>query len=246
MNPELPGQDFYDQGEVFERYTQKRKRANSPNELIEKPIIRRLVQGIKGDVLDLGCGYGDLSEELLALGASSYLGVDASAKMIEMGQQVVCDQRIRLEQAELTQFEYGLSNYDWAIARLVLHYIEDLAGFFRDLYQGLRPNAQFLFSVEHPLLTSSMHLPRPAGKKQDWTVDQYFAEGARSQNWLGGSVVKYHRSLETYWQLLKDAGFRVVEIKEGRPDISLFQDQSEYERRSRIPIFLIIKAERID
>ena len=245
MSTEKHGQDFYDQEEVFERYTQKRKNTNSPNELIEKPIIRQLAQGIKGDLLDMGCGYGDLSEELLALGAISYLGIDASAKMIELGQQLHQDQRIQLKKADLAQFDYGVDQYDWAIARLVLHYIEDLAGLFSHLYQGLRPNAQFLFSVEHPLLTSSMHLPRPKGKKQDWTVDQYFVEGARSQNWMGGSVIKYHRSLETYWRLLNEAGFRVAEIKEGRPEPALFQDRSEYERRCRIPIFLIIKAQKV-
>ncbi|MEL7530307.1 MAG: methyltransferase domain-containing protein [Bacteroidota bacterium] len=245
MKDEMQGHDFYDQPAVFARYTQKRKGANSPNERIEKPIIRQLVEGIEGDVLDLGCGYGDLSEELLVLGASAYLGIDASAKMIALGQEQYQDPRIKLAQAELTSFDYGTARYNWAIARLVLHYIEDLAGLFSRLYIGLRPNAQFLFSVEHPNLTSSMHLPRPPGKKQDWTVDQYFSEGPRHQQWMGSSVIKYHRSLETYWQLLNEAGFRVAAIKEGRPDTSHFQNPSEYERRSRIPLFLIIKAEKI-
>jgi len=245
MSKEKKGQDFYDQPAIFERYTQHRQGSNNPNELIEKPIIRQLVAGISGDVLDLGCGYGDLSEELLALGAGTYTGIDASAKMIEMGKAQIQDSRIELHQSSLQKWDYGVAQYDWAIARLVFHYIEDLASLLGRLAVGLRPNAQLIFSVEHPVLTSSMHLARPAGKKQDWTVDQYFSEGKRVQHWMGSSVIKYHRSLETYWRILNEAGFRVAEIKEGRPAPTYFSDLSEYERRSRIPVFLIIKATKV-
>ncbi|MFK7923090.1 MAG: class I SAM-dependent methyltransferase [Bacteroidia bacterium] len=242
MSEEKQGQDFYDQAEVFTHYTQHRQRPNNPNELIEKPIIRQLADGIKGDVLDLGCGYGDLAEKLLNLGAHTYTGIDSSFKMIEMGQSLLNDPRIKLAKASLQSWDYGIAQYDWAIARLVFHYIEDLASILGRLSVGLRPNAQLLFSVEHPVLTSSMHLPRPKGKKQDWTVDQYFQEGPRHQTWMESKVIKYHRTIETYWQLLKDAGFRVAEIREGRPKVAQFADQSEFERRSRIPVFLIIKA----
>lgn len=245
MSDEKQGQDFYDQAAVFERYTQHRLGANNPNELIEKPIIRQLVQGITGDVLDLGCGYGDLAEELLGLGATTYTGIDSSAKMIEMGQSLIKEPRINLQQTSLQAFDYGIAQFDWAIARLVFHYIEDLPAVLGRLSIGLRPNAQLLFSVEHPVLTSSMHLPRPKGKKQDWTVDQYFQEGPRHQTWMDNKVIKYHRSIETYWRLLQDAGFRVAEIREGRPEAAQFADQREFERRSRIPIFLIIKADKV-
>ena len=244
MSEEKQGQDFYDQAEVFAHYTQHRLRPNNPNELIEKPIIRQLADGIKGDLLDLGCGYGDLAEELLGLGANTYTGIDSSAKMIEMGQSLLNDPRIHLARSSLQAWDYGKAQYDWAIARLVFHYIEDLASVLNRLSVGLRPNAQLLFSVEHPVLTSSMHLPRPKGKKQDWTVDQYFEEGPRHQAWMESKVIKYHRTLETYCRLLKDAGFRLAEIREGRPETIHFTDQSEFERRNRIPIFLIIKAEK--
>lgn len=93
-----------------------------------------------------------------------------------------------------------------------------------------------------PAITSSMNLPREPAKKTNWLIDQYFELGPRHQAWMGGSVIKYHRSLEEYRRLLQAAGFRVEDIREGCPDRMFFQDEEEHRRRMRIPLFLIFKV----
>lgn len=104
------------------------------------------------------------------------------------------------------------------------------------------PNGHFIFSVEHPVITSSIATEQ--GKKKDRRVDNYFFQGERKQLWMGNEVKKYHRPLEAYWQLLKKSGSKVCDIREGLPMKDHFQNADEFQRRMRIPLFLIIKATR--
>lgn len=240
------GNHFYDSDEVFETYISHRKKANNPNELIEKPIVLELLEDVQGKVLDLGCGYGDIAEKVLQSGASQYIGVDASAKMIDHGKELWRHiPQIQLFQSSLEDWEYGAVKYDWVISRLVLHYLSNLETVFQQIHSALKPQGQFLFSVEHPVRTSSMHLPQQKGKKTSWMVDQYFELGPRDQPWMGSHVVKHHRSLEAYWNLINKAGFQVTSIHEGCPQKVHFTDEAEYERRKRIPLFLIMRATKL-
>jgi hypothetical protein len=75
-------------------------------------------------------------------------------------------------------------------------------------------------------------------------VDGYFSTGIRVTNWMGGTVQKYHRTIEDYVHLLQSAAFRVDALREARPQREHFQDESTYARRMRIPLFLIIAAQK--
>lgn len=234
--------DFFDDENVFERYINHRQKVENPNELIEKPIVLELLLEVEGNVLDLGCGYGDIAEQLIQKGVTKYLGIDSSDNMITLGRSRNSDTKIELVNADITSFDFEPSFYDWVIGRLVLHYIEDLEALLDKIHLSLKPEGHFLFSVEHPILTSSIE--KSEGKKKDWTVDNYFNLGSRKQTWMGKQVIKYHRTLEEYWRLVNTAGFVVEEIKEGRPRMEMFQSKEEFERRSRIPLFLIVKMRK--
>ncbi len=239
------GHDFYDSGEVFERYVQHRAWEENPVEVIEKPLILGLLPDkLKGAVLDVGCGYGDLAAELLRRGASRYTGIDASGKMIGLAESQVSDRRAAFIQADITQW-HNEAAYKLIVARLVFHYVADLAVLLDKFRSCLPRSGQLICSVEHPLLTSSMEVFRPAGKKGDWVVDEYFNLGPRTQEWMGGKVVKYHRSVEEYWRLFTQAGFRIDSLREGCPQPEQFSTAGEYERRKRIPLFLIMKAVKL-
>jgi SAM-dependent methyltransferase len=235
------GNDFYDSGEVFQRYVQHRAWEENPVEAIEKPLVLGLLPGkLKGAVLDVGCGYGDLAPELLRRGVSHYTGIDASRKMISLAESRQSDPRAAFIRADITRWHDEGAAYKLVLSRLVFHYVADLAALLDKLRSCLPRKGQLICSVEHPLLTSS--LDRPAGKKGDWVVDGYFNPGPREQEWLGGKVVKYHRSLEDYWRLFTQAGFRIESLREGCPQPAQFRTPGEYERRKRIPLFLILKA----
>jgi hypothetical protein len=112
------------------------------------------------------------------------------------------------------------------------------------VFQTLAPGGRLLFSVEHPVITSCDR-GWPAGTlRQDWIVDDYFETGLRETSWLGGSVQKYHRTVEDYCMALQHSGFIFEQLRESRPQREHFQDQQTYERRKRIPLFLFLSGRK--
>jgi hypothetical protein len=75
-------------------------------------------------------------------------------------------------------------------------------------------------------------------------VDDYFVAGPRETTWLGGEVVRYHRTVEDYVTALQAAGFALDSLREPRPDPARFTDETEYARRLRIPLFLFLAGHK--
>jgi trans-aconitate methyltransferase len=122
------GPEFYDNEEVFETYSQRRLRADNPNDTLEKPVVLALIGRVEGKhVLDLGCGDAALGMELLVQGAASYLGLDGSHKMVEHARSRLAGTAGQVEQADIRTWAYPANRFDCILARLVLHYITQVA-----------------------------------------------------------------------------------------------------------------------
>ncbi|WP_323374394.1 class I SAM-dependent methyltransferase [Paenibacillus sp. JNUCC31] len=150
-------------------------------------------------------------------------------------------QNAQIEQAFMEDWSYPADTYDLAISRLAIHYIEDVNSLFSKVYHTLKENGTFIFSVEHPVITSTL---QPSGTRTNWVVDQYFVEGYREQQWLGGTVKKMHRSIESYYMALQQAGFQVQHLRESAPQRPYFVNEETYLRRQRIPLFLFLSARK--
>lgn len=146
--------------------------------------------------------------------------------------------------APIEAWDYPDEAFDLVVARLVLHYIEDVTIVFAKVYQTLIPGGQVVFSVEHPVITSCDRGWQEDGPRQDWIVDDYFTTGRRVTSWMGGQVVKYHRTVENYFADLKRAGFSVDAMREAEPQRERFADVGTYQRRRRIPLFLIMLGKK--
>lgn len=107
--------------------------------------------------------------------------------MILAANESIKGQNAQIEQAYMEDWSYPADTYDLVISRLAIHYIEDVDSLFRKVYHTLKENGTFIFSVEHPVITSTL---QPSGVRTNWVVDQYFVEGFREQQWLGGTVKK--------------------------------------------------------
>lgn len=238
------GSEHYDQEAFLERYLQRRSWNENANDTLEKPIIYEMMGDVRERaVLDLGCGTATFGNELLDMGALQYTGLEGSLQMVQHARQELMDRpNGHVIHMVLEDWNASDSEYDKIVSRLVLHYIEDINRLFSSVYQSLKPGGSFVFSVEHPVMTSSYGLPKPAGQKQDWTVDNYFFTGEREQEWLGSTVKKFHRTVEDYFAALQRAGFLVEQVRESRPDELLFSSRETYERRRRIPLFLMMKG----
>ena len=239
------GPQFYDDDAVFATYMQHRGRADNPNDTLEKPVMRELIGAVDGKrILDLGCGDAAIGRELLGQGAAAYTGVEGSANMVELATQTLAGTPGRVIRHTVEDWTYPGAAFDLVIARLVLHYVADLPALCAQVFRTLIPGGQFIFSVEHPVITSCDR-GWPAGSlRQDWIVDNYFDTGLRVTTWLGGSVQKYHRTVEDYFTTLQRSGFSVEHLRESCPRREHFQDEGTYARRRRIPLFLFLAGRK--
>ncbi|ACK72061.1 Methyltransferase type 11 [Gloeothece citriformis PCC 7424] len=242
---EKSGLDFYDDEAVFTNYTEHRQRLDTPNDTLEKPVMMDLI-GIITDkrILDLGCGDAAIGREFLDRGAASYVGLEGSHKMAALALQTLAGTSGQVIRQEIETWTYPPAAFDLVIARLSLHYVADLKRVFSNVRQTLDRQGQFVFSVEHPVITSCDRGWKAGTLRQDWVVDDYFKTGLRVTNWLGAYVKKYHRTIEEYFYLLQEAGLRIKDLREARPQLQHFHDIQTYERRKRIPLFLILAANK--
>jgi len=238
------GPEFYDNEENFEKYMERRKWQENANDTLEKPVMLELIGDVAGkSILDLGCGDARFGVELLRSGqeGTTYTGVEGSLNMVRAANESVKGTNAQIEQAFMEDWTYPAGTYDLVISRLAVHYIEDVESLFHKIYNTLNENGTFIFSVEHPVITSTL---QPSGTRTDWVVDQYFVEGYREQQWLGGSVKKMHRSIESYFMALQRAGFHVEHLRESAPQRAYFVNEETYLRRQRIPLFLFLSARK--
>jgi SAM-dependent methyltransferase len=239
------GPEFYDQQQVFETYTKHRDDPAAPNNTLEGPLVRSLLGGVGGhDFLDLGCGAAAFGRELLADGAASYLGVDGSQNMVRLAWQTLRGTTGRVVSANLSDWDFPLAAYSRVCARLVLHYVPELEPLLRRIHQSLHPDGLLVFSVEHPVITSCDRAWKGQGLRQEWTVDDYFKTGARSTYWIDSRVIKYHRTVEDHFLALQACGFTVEALRESRPVRENFLTDEDFERRQRIPLFLVMAARK--
>lgn len=240
------GPKFYDDEAVFATYMSGREtRLDSPNDTLEKPIFDELVGNLANlHILDLGCGNAAFGLEALQQACHAYLGIDGSHKMVEAAQAKLAGTLGKVVRAAIETWDYPLQQFDLVTSRLALHYVQEIEPVFAKVYQALVETGRFIFSVEHPVITSCDRAWQTDGPRQHWIVDDYFETGPRLTAWMGGEVIKYHRTIEDYFAALRLAGFVVDEVRGSRPQRASFSDEATYERRKRIPLMLFFSAHR--
>jgi SAM-dependent methyltransferase len=241
----LDGPRFYDDAGVFATYMRRRDRDESPNDTLEKPDLLDLIGPVAGlRVLDLGCGNAEIGRDLLAAGASGYLGVEPSQNMLAEAQKTLDGTGGEVVAATIEGWTYPRAAFDLVISRLALHYVDAIEPTFHRIYRSLGPGGRFVFSVQHPVITSCNRGIGADGKRRDWIVDEYHVPGRRVTHWMGQDVVMYHRTIEEYFTGLLHAGFTVEGLREGRPRRELFLREETFLRRQRTPQMLLMAARK--
>lgn len=243
-------QNVYDDPSFYAGYRALRETGSGLNEAIEQPALFSVLPasfaGLR--VLDLGCGFGDFARKARALGASSVLAIDVSARMLERAAALTDDAAITYRRAAIETLTATPGGFDLVVSSLALHYVADYAAAVATVASLLAPGGRFAFSVEHPICTAvaaQRWIADETGTKCAWPVDDYRDEGPRATRWFVDGVIKYHRTVETYVEALLRAGFALRHLREPGPvEGAAAQRVPKLDLHRRRPPFLVIAADR--
>ncbi|GEA50751.1 SAM-dependent methyltransferase [Vibrio inusitatus NBRC 102082] len=211
-------------------------RNNIYNALLERPSILALIDVQPNQkVLDLGCGSGEHAKEIQAKGGIVTC-VDLSEEMVELTQA-----NAKPFHAYVQDLSMGLpceeeGVYDWVIAPLVIHYLEDLTALFKEVKRVLKPGGQLLFSTHHPI---NDFQASPSG--------HYFAIERITEEWdtIGEPVEVsfFRRSLQDLFGSIFAADLLVSAVSEGSPSPAIADISPEtYEKLCENPSFIYIRC----
>lgn len=240
-------QNIYDDEEFFAGYSQLGRSVHGLDGAAEWPALRAMLPGLRGlKVLDLGCGFGWFCRWAREQGAAQVLGVDVSERMLARAAAHTQDAAITYAHADLESLEPMPASFDVVYCSLALHYIVGLERLMSAVYRSLLPTGSFVFSVEHPVYTAPADprwSPDPAGRKS-WLVNGYLREGPRSTDWLTRGVIKQHRTLATYIDMLLRLGFTLRRVEEWGPTDEQIAARPELAEERERPMFLLVSAGR--
>lgn len=240
-------QNIYDRQDFFENYAKLSRSVYGLSGAPEWSSIVKMLPEMEGfNIVDLGCGYGWFCRYARQKGAKHILGLDISEKMLNKARDMTSDDAISYLQEDLEQLKLPENIYNLVYSSLTLHYIENLSALLKMIYQSLTPNGYFVFSVEHPIYTASKcpdWLIDKEGQKS-WPVNSYQMEGHRVTNWLSEGVLKQHRMIGTYLNLLIEQGFIIKHVEEWGPTAQqIFENPSLDEEKER-PMILLVSVQK--
>jgi demethylmenaquinone methyltransferase / 2-methoxy-6-polyprenyl-1,4-benzoquinol methylase len=210
---------FASLGPTYDRYANLLSFGQDPR--WRRFLVSRLEVGPDETVLDVACGTGAVSLELVRQTGSSVVGVDQSPEMLDEARRRLAlspeTSRVRLVQAPAQELPFEHASFDGLTAAYLLRYLDDLPAGLRELARVLRPGATAaLLDFGVP--------PSPLARVP-WDVWVDFglplAGRAISPSWhevgrfLGGSI----RDFDKRWPVpklvnaLREAGFEDVEAE---------------------------------
>lgn len=243
MTAPLDSVAFFNDAGIVERYRQVRARSRSPHRTIEQPIVLEYLGDVTGKtMLDVGCGDAWIGRYALDRGLARYVGVDSSRMLIAEAQRELLGRNAELVIDDLESWDgIGTVQFDVVVSRLTLHWVRRLTPVLQVIRRHLRPGGLLVFSIEHPVMTASVERHVEDDVVTAVRLDRYFHEGTRTDDWLGATVHKQHRTLEQYFTALLAGGFRITAFSEGRPPS---QRTDQRELRMHVPLCAIFQCLR--
>jgi malonyl-CoA O-methyltransferase len=160
---------------------------------VGKDLLRNVQHfGLSDTLLDLGCGTGFLTAELLAmLPCKHMIALDMARPMLHAARaKLLNSNKVSFVCADAEQLSMAEHSVDTVFSNLMLQWCVDLNGVFAELARVLKPGGQLVFSIFGPQTLGEL--------KQAWSaVDDY-------------NHVNYFYDLSELETFLQQSGFNVL------------------------------------
>ncbi|MEO0332470.1 MAG: methyltransferase domain-containing protein, partial [Bacteroidota bacterium] len=171
-------------------------------------LIDCLVPKAGEKILDLGCGTGELTEQIAQLGAK-VIGVDQSEEMVEQARRQY--PTITFYTQDATQLS-NLPQFDAVFSNAALHWMKDAPEVLKQVYQHLKPSGRLVAEL--------------GGKGN---IAQIISAMNRQRAKLGYPVIDiseqwFFPSVGEYSSLLESEGFEVQQVHYFHRDTALVED----------------------
>jgi SAM-dependent methyltransferase len=109
----------------------------------------RLMVGDRAEVLELACGTGVLTSELLSMMETGVhlVASDLNEPMLAVAQQKIRDRRIEWQQADAAALPFDAGRFDAVISQFGVQFFTDKVAAATEVRRVLRPGGVFLFST---------------------------------------------------------------------------------------------------
>ena len=237
----------YDDEVFFQKYSRMLRSQKGLQGAGEWSELRKILPAFQGkSVLDLGCGYGWHCRYAAEHNAAKVLGTDISEKMLSTARRINAAPQIEYRRAAMEDLQFVAGTFDVVLSSLAFHYVKDFAPLVANIFDWLRPDGSFVFSVEHPVFTSygtqDWYYDQD-GKILHFPVDNYYYEGQREAIFLGEKVIKYHRTLTSYLNTLLCSGFVLEHVIEPQPPAEMLHLAGMKDEMRR-PMMLLVSARK--
>ncbi len=242
MSKLLKGRDFWNQSAADFSSDQTLGR-----KFVLDPALLKVIGDVSGKkVLDLGCGYGRLTN-LLASKGGICTGIDYSEKLIEIAQASAKNQGLGVDFQVMDATEIGdlEGEFDLILISILFPHLPDYKralSLARGIKNLAKSDAYLIIGEPHPAFDYYMRNRLASGDFE------YFNSGLGYdfKMELGATALEseaYHWTLADYSKLIDESGFLIEKIIESEPlpegrkiNPDWFQQKSKY------PSYIIFKC----
>ena len=226
---------------------------------ILNPCIERVMGNVAGKrLLDAGCGEGYLARHYARRGAQ-VVGVDFSSSLIDICKKMSKDLEIKFHVGDICDLNFiHNAQFHLILCNLVLLNVDCYEAALQEFHRVLKAKGSLIFSIVHPAFNiygpgrwklGEKNRKTQRRKGHHFIIDDYFIEKEYRVRWksLSGEEFPqefsfFHRTISSYIRALRKAGFTITALEEPQP----VTDNPFFERESRIPFFLVLRAEKLN
>lgn len=206
------------------------------------PLAARELAGAR-QVLDVGCGDGQVSRLAASLGAE-VVGIDPTWNCVSVAHQ---RGRASFARAGAGALPFADGAFDAVVACLVFEHIRDVDQAIAEVARVLQPGGRFCFFLNHPLLQTpnsgwidDQFLDPP---EQYWRIGPYLVEDETIEEVEKDVFIPFiHRPLSRYINTLAAHGLFLERMEEPAPPPGFLAKAEEYAAASTIPRLLYLRT----